>query len=114
MDVLWISIGAAVAIVGSALATAWAQSRIGAAAAAALALVLGCTIGVWQRPDPLQPAWLARPILWWCWCRSSSTCLTRRMESVVRLFSTAMCKTSINGAFGGMRDYRVLNTRLPT
>ena len=37
MDVLWISIGAAVAIVGSALATAWAQSRIGAAAAAALA-----------------------------------------------------------------------------
>lgn len=37
MDVLWISIGAAFAIVGSALATAWAQSRIGAAAAAALA-----------------------------------------------------------------------------
>ena len=37
MDVLWISIGAAVAIVGSALATAWAQARIGAAAAAALA-----------------------------------------------------------------------------
>jgi len=37
MDVLWISIGAALAIVGSALATAWAQSRIGAAAAAALA-----------------------------------------------------------------------------
>ena len=37
MDVLWISIGAAVAIVGSAWATAWAQSRIGAAAAAMLA-----------------------------------------------------------------------------
>lgn len=37
MDVLWISIGASVAIVGTALATAWAQSRIGAAAAAALA-----------------------------------------------------------------------------
>ncbi len=34
---LWIAIGAAVAISGSALATAWAQSRIGAAAAAALA-----------------------------------------------------------------------------
>ncbi len=34
MDVLWISIGAALAIVGSAFATAWAQSRIGAAAAA--------------------------------------------------------------------------------
>ena len=37
MDVLWISLGAALAIVGTALATAWAQSRIGAAAAAALA-----------------------------------------------------------------------------
>jgi V/A-type H+/Na+-transporting ATPase subunit K len=37
MDALWISIGAAVAIVGSALATAWAQSRIGAATAAMLA-----------------------------------------------------------------------------
>jgi V/A-type H+-transporting ATPase subunit K len=37
MDTLWIAIGAAVAITGSALATAWAQSRIGAAAAAALA-----------------------------------------------------------------------------
>ena len=37
MDIMWISIGAAVAIVGSALATAWAQSRIGAAGAAALA-----------------------------------------------------------------------------
>lgn len=37
MNVLWISLGAALAIVGSALATAWAQSRIGAAAAAALA-----------------------------------------------------------------------------
>ena len=37
MDVLWISLGAALAIVGTALATAWAQSRIGPAAAAALA-----------------------------------------------------------------------------
>ncbi len=37
MDVLWISIGAAVAIAATALATAWAQSRIGAAAAAMLA-----------------------------------------------------------------------------
>ncbi len=37
MDVFWISIGAAVAITGSAFATAWAQSRIGAAVAAALA-----------------------------------------------------------------------------
>ena len=37
MDVLWIAVGAALAIVGTALATAWAQSRIGAAAAAALA-----------------------------------------------------------------------------
>jgi V/A-type H+-transporting ATPase subunit K len=37
MDVLWISVSAAFAIVGSALATAWAQSRIGAAVAAALA-----------------------------------------------------------------------------
>jgi V/A-type H+-transporting ATPase subunit K len=37
MDTLWIAIGAALAITGSALATAWAQSRIGAAAAAALA-----------------------------------------------------------------------------
>jgi V/A-type H+-transporting ATPase subunit K len=34
---LWICIGAAVAIAGTALATAWAQSKIGAAAAAALA-----------------------------------------------------------------------------
>lgn len=37
MNALWISLGAALAIVGSAVATAWAQSRIGAAAAAALA-----------------------------------------------------------------------------
>ncbi len=37
MDVLWISLGAALAITGSAFATAWAQSRIGAAVAAALA-----------------------------------------------------------------------------
>lgn len=37
MNALWISLGAALAIVGSAAATAWAQSRIGAAAAAALA-----------------------------------------------------------------------------
>jgi len=37
MDALWIAIGAALAITGSALATAWAQSRIGAAVAAALA-----------------------------------------------------------------------------
>jgi V/A-type H+-transporting ATPase subunit K len=37
MDALWTAIGAAAAISGSALATAWAQSRIGAAAAAALA-----------------------------------------------------------------------------
>jgi V/A-type H+-transporting ATPase subunit K len=37
MDALWISLGAALAIGAGALATAWAQSRIGAAAAAALA-----------------------------------------------------------------------------
>lgn len=37
MDILWIAVSAAFAITGSALATAWAQSRIGAAAAAALA-----------------------------------------------------------------------------
>ena len=37
MDVFWIAVSAAFAIVGTALATAWAQSRIGAAAAAALA-----------------------------------------------------------------------------
>ncbi|MCE9575409.1 MAG: ATPase [Deltaproteobacteria bacterium] len=37
MDAMWIPIAAAVAIAGTALATAWAQSRIGAAAAAALA-----------------------------------------------------------------------------
>ena len=37
METLALSIAAAVAIAGSALATAWAQSRIGASAAAALA-----------------------------------------------------------------------------
>jgi V/A-type H+-transporting ATPase subunit K len=37
MDTMWIAIGAALAIVGSALATAWAQSKIGSAAAATLA-----------------------------------------------------------------------------
>jgi V/A-type H+-transporting ATPase subunit K len=37
MEALWTAIGAALAIAGSAFATAWAQSRIGAAAAAALA-----------------------------------------------------------------------------
>jgi V/A-type H+-transporting ATPase subunit K len=37
METLWISLGAALAISISALATAWAQSRIGSAAAAALA-----------------------------------------------------------------------------
>ncbi|MCA9674583.1 MAG: ATPase [Kofleriaceae bacterium] len=37
MEALWIAVGAALAITGSALATAWAQSRIGAAVAGALA-----------------------------------------------------------------------------
>lgn len=37
MSTLWISLAAALAIAGTALATAWAQSRIGSAAAAALA-----------------------------------------------------------------------------
>lgn len=37
MDALWTSIGAAIAIAGTGLATAWAQSRIGSAAAATLA-----------------------------------------------------------------------------
>jgi V/A-type H+-transporting ATPase subunit K len=37
MQSLWIPIAAAFAIVGSALATGWAQSKIGASAAAALA-----------------------------------------------------------------------------
>jgi len=37
MDTMWIAIGAAAAISGSAFATAWAQSKIGAAAAATLA-----------------------------------------------------------------------------
>ena len=37
MDVLWTTIAAAVAITGSALATAWAQSRIGSAVGGALA-----------------------------------------------------------------------------
>lgn len=37
MDTMWIAIAAAAAIIGSAGATAWAQSKIGAAAAATLA-----------------------------------------------------------------------------
>jgi V/A-type H+/Na+-transporting ATPase subunit K len=37
MEALWIPIAAALAIAGTALATSWAQSRIGASAAAALA-----------------------------------------------------------------------------
>lgn len=37
MEALWISIGAAIAIAGTGLATAWAQSKIGSAAAASLA-----------------------------------------------------------------------------
>jgi V/A-type H+-transporting ATPase subunit K len=37
MQILWISLAAAAAIAISALATAWAQSRIGAAVAATLA-----------------------------------------------------------------------------
>ncbi len=37
MDTMWTAIGAAIAITGSAAATAWAQSRIGSAAAATLA-----------------------------------------------------------------------------
>ncbi|HTJ45200.1 MAG TPA: hypothetical protein VL463_24005 [Kofleriaceae bacterium] len=37
MDTVWMSAAAAVAIAGTALATAWAQSKIGSAAAAALA-----------------------------------------------------------------------------
>jgi len=37
METLWISLGAALAIAIPAIATAWAQSRIGAAAAAGLA-----------------------------------------------------------------------------
>lgn len=37
MSTMWIAISAAIAIVGSALATAWAQSKIGSAAAATLA-----------------------------------------------------------------------------
>jgi V/A-type H+-transporting ATPase subunit K len=37
MDTLWISVAAAVAIAGTALSTAWAQSRIGSSTAAALA-----------------------------------------------------------------------------
>jgi V/A-type H+-transporting ATPase subunit K len=37
MNALWISLGAAIAIAVTALATAWAQSRIGSAAAATLA-----------------------------------------------------------------------------
>ena len=37
MEALWISLGAALAISVTAIATAWAQSRIGSAAAASLA-----------------------------------------------------------------------------
>jgi V/A-type H+-transporting ATPase subunit K len=37
MEALWTYIGAAVAIAGTGLATAWAQSRIGSAVAASLA-----------------------------------------------------------------------------
>lgn len=37
METLWISMSAAVAIAIPAIATAWAQSRIGSAAAASLA-----------------------------------------------------------------------------
>lgn len=37
MEVLWTTLGAAVAVAIPALATAWAQSRIGPAAAASLA-----------------------------------------------------------------------------
>jgi len=37
MNALWISLGAAIAIAVTAIATAWAQSRIGSAAAATLA-----------------------------------------------------------------------------
>ena len=37
MDTMWIAIAAAAAIGVSALATAWAQSKIGSAAAATLA-----------------------------------------------------------------------------
>lgn len=37
METLWIAAAAAIAIVGSAFATGWAQSKIGSSAAAALA-----------------------------------------------------------------------------
>ena len=37
MDTWWVPVAAAAAMIVSALATAWAQSRIGAAGAAALA-----------------------------------------------------------------------------
>lgn len=37
MDVFWLGLSAALAVAIPALATAWAQSRIGSAAAAALA-----------------------------------------------------------------------------
>jgi len=37
MDMAWITLGAALAIAIPALATAWAQSRIGSAAAASMA-----------------------------------------------------------------------------
>jgi len=37
MDTMWTVLAAAIAVVGTALATGWAQSKIGASAAAALA-----------------------------------------------------------------------------
>jgi len=37
MDIMWIALSAALVLAVSALATAWAQSRIGAAGAATLA-----------------------------------------------------------------------------
>lgn len=37
MNTLWVALAAAAAIVGSALATGWAQSKIGASVAASLA-----------------------------------------------------------------------------
>jgi len=37
MSTMWIALAAAAAIVGSALATGWAQARIGSSVAAALA-----------------------------------------------------------------------------
>ncbi len=37
METMWIPIAAAIAIAGTAIATAWAQSKIGSSSAAALA-----------------------------------------------------------------------------